>query len=263
MTAKGPNVYVKKNYGSLYNSTKFAICVKCHDSHDSDFDSIEVCLSNDDELMPKFDDSRKDNCDVKSNVTNYFKISKSCQSTSETVCGLILNASNKQLGLALVDSVAIECSNLSKPKNESDLGPHEIDLKCPKNSTAIGLEKFGMQFSVIALLCKPNNEPLNRYFIYINVFGKDDGKREIPFDNNSDCPIESQVIVGKKRCTLEENENKFCGLRWKKPGKNNSKIEFTMCANDHAETVASVASLVGINVFIILAVIIVIIALGI
>ena len=86
-------------------------------------------------------------------------------------------------------------------------------------------------------------------------------KKDIPFNKSSNCPDESVEALDRNRCSLKENENKFCGLRWQNPGKNNSRLEFTLCAKAH-ESVETVASLVGIIVFIILAVITVIIALS-
>ena len=262
LQAYGQSWYRIGQGGYAYQSKRFVICVKCQPHTGRAIELIEVCLAKDDDVLTGVYDQRNDNCE-EVNMT-YFKISRSCPMTQDPVCGLSVNFTKENLGKTLEDSSIVKCNNKTNHrelKNQTDVdldSENQIELECPEESKPIGLEKFGILHSVVALLCQPYNEPFSKYLIYINAFGM---KKDIPFNKSSNCPDESVEALDRNRCSLKENENKFCGLRWQNPGKNNSRLEFTLCAKAH-ESVETVASLVGIIVFIILAVITVIIALS-
>ena len=246
MQATGQTWYVKQHLWFPLQSNNFAICVKCHFEDVCPYNLIEVCLSNYVELMQSGGDMRNDNCFDNINGKNIYKISRYCQSIEKPVCGLMVNVAIEHLGEALIDSAPIECLNLSRPKNYADSRLYDIDLKCPLNSNAIGLVRFPLKYSVLALICQSKKGELKNHFFTLNAIAKKNFKPHL-FEISENCPAGSKANSILKQCFIFDDDfDAYCGLglRWSYPENNNSFIQLKRCYQDlqHLSILAYVVS---------------------
>ena len=218
LMARGTTWYAKpKPFERPEYSAKISICVNCQPAKRSNYQWIEICFANTEDILGGQFVWMTLSCKDEKN----FRRSNICD-YSEPICGLNFKMGHANLASALNDSQPIPCTSIrSIYSGNLTMLNYDIDLMCPKKSRLFGFGRFKLPTSngfipVFSVLCKSEElDKSHRHLISISAMGRsNDTEMFFLFSKNPYCP-QNTIFASGGRCIVSDANVSSCGIKWK------------------------------------------------
>ena len=203
------NTILSENDSSR-SSQNFSVCVNCKPEKEGPYQWIEICFSNNDNILGQPFQWDTTSCGEPISVTQkQFQIFQKCQ-RNEPFCGIHLFEGETTLKRALKTAQPILCTGFSSERSKDEIirpnsAGFDVDLLCPENTFIDGFQKIFLPASgglipAFSASCKLANN--NGKDHLISVYAK--GKLNNPVLNK----IFSKSPQSKTKCNVNKENNK-------------------------------------------------------